>query len=102
LSEETELAPAAPADEAQPAPKRGRTFRKSRPPMLQAAAARQARIASLAWTTLGNRERVMEFLNADHAELGARPLDLAIASDAGLARVEHVLLAMADAPRSEG
>lgn len=98
MSDQTDVAPAAPTADA---PRRGRTFRKSRPPMLQAAAARQARIASLAWTTLGNRERVMAFLNADHPELGARPLDLAIASDAGLAQVERVLSAMPPAA-SEG
>lgn len=54
-------------------------------------AARQARVTALAWTTFKNREHVMSFLNADHPDLDARPLDLAIASDAGLARVEHAL-----------
>jgi len=48
----------------------------------------------LAWTAFGSRDGVMAFLNGDHAELGARPLDLAIASDAGLARVEQALTAL--------
>ncbi len=81
--------------------KRSRVFRPSRVAMPRLEAARQARIASLAWTTLGSREAVMAFLNADHPSLGATPLDCAIASDAGLARVEALLadLATAAAPK---
>lgn len=86
-------------DDAVPAAPRkpGRVFRKSRPPMPKLDAARQARVMTLAWTALGSRERVMAFLNADHPQLGARPLDLAIASDAGLVRVERALADLADA-----
>lgn len=80
------------------APRR-RIFRPSRPPMPRLDAARQARVMGLAWTAFGSRDGVMAFLNGDHAELGARPLDLAIASDAGLARVEQTLIALAT-PRS--
>ncbi|WP_293875494.1 MULTISPECIES: antitoxin Xre/MbcA/ParS toxin-binding domain-containing protein [unclassified Sphingomonas] len=87
----------APLDDAVPATrtKPGRVFRKSRPPMPRLDAARQARVMSLAWTALGDRDRVMAFLNADHPQLGARPLDLAIASDVGLARVERALADLA-------
>ena len=75
-------------------PRRGRVFRPSRPPMPRPAAARQARVMALAWTALGTREGVMAFLNAAHPALGGRPLDLAIASDAGLADVEQALTAL--------
>jgi uncharacterized protein (DUF2384 family) len=75
-------------------PPRRRVFRPSRAPMPRLDAARQARVMGLAWTAFGSRDGVMAFLNGDHAELGARPLDLAIASDAGLARVEQALTAL--------
>ncbi|MFN3434190.1 MAG: antitoxin Xre/MbcA/ParS toxin-binding domain-containing protein [Sphingomonas sp.] len=75
--------------------RRTRSFRPARVAMPPLAAARQARIAALAWAALGDRERVMAFLNSEDARLGGRPLDLAIASDAGLARVEVVLSGIA-------
>lgn len=83
-----------------PQAKPSRVFRKSRPMMPRQDAARQARVAALAWSTFGDRERVMAFLNADHPQLGGRPLDLAIASDAGLNRVEGVLAELAVAAPS--
>ncbi|URW76106.1 hypothetical protein M9980_02420 [Sphingomonas donggukensis] len=46
-------------------------------------ASRQGRIAGLAWQKLGGRDAAMAFLNDHDATLGARPLDVAIASDAG-------------------
>lgn len=58
--------------------------------------ARQARLAGGAWKALGSREAVMAFLNTHHDGLGGRPLDLALASDEGLVRVES---AMALLPR---
>jgi len=59
--------------------------------MPREAAARQLRLTTVAWTALRTPERVKAFLNSDHAALSARPIDLAIASDAGLARVERIL-----------
>jgi len=53
-------------------------------------ARRQGNITRLALTLLG-REPAMEFLNSENASLGARPLDLAIASEDGCARVEAEL-----------
>ena len=40
---------------------------------------------------LRSREAVMTFLNVHHDALDGRPLDLAVDSDAGLARVRGVL-----------
>ena len=54
-------------------------------------ATRQGHVAREAWATLGSREAVMTFLNVHHDVLDGRPLDLAVDSDAGLARVRSVL-----------
>ena len=56
-------------------------------------AARQGEVTQLAFLLLG-RERAIEFLNADHAALGGRPLALATASAAGHASVEAELSRM--------
>jgi len=40
---------------------------------------------------LGDVEAVRAFLNTPHETLGGRPLDLAVASDAGLAAVEAAI-----------
>ena len=53
-------------------------------------ARRQGHITTLAFLVLG-REAAIAFLNAENATLGARPLDLAIASNEGCARVEAEL-----------
>jgi uncharacterized protein (DUF2384 family) len=53
-------------------------------------ARRQGNITRLALTLLG-RETAMTFLNSENASLGARPLDLAIASESGCASVEAEL-----------
>ena len=73
-------------------PKRGAMrFRRSNTPRLAPESARrQGEITLLAFHLLG-REGAIDFLNSDNAELGARPLDLAIASAAGCASVEAVL-----------
>jgi uncharacterized protein (DUF2384 family) len=66
-------------------------FRKSNAERLAPAnARRQGDITRLAFVLLG-REAAIEFLNADNTELGARPLDLAIASESGCALVEAEL-----------
>jgi hypothetical protein len=66
-------------------------FRKANAERLSSASARrQGDITTLALTLLG-REPAIAFLNGDNAELGARPLDLAIASEEGRARVEAAL-----------
>lgn len=77
---------------ATPDPKKTRVFRSARAAMSREAAARQLRLTTLAWSTLRSPERVKDFLNSDHATLPARPLEMAIASDAGLAQVERLLI----------
>jgi len=70
----------------------GNPFRRrpSGPTLSAAAADRQGRILQLAIKALGASE-AMAFLNAQHDGLGARPLDLAIASADGFAAVEAAL-----------
>ncbi len=63
------------------------------------AAARQGRVAKLAWDALGERDAVLAFLNTHDDALGGRPIDLAIADEAGLASVE-VAIAAAGRARS--
>ena len=66
-------------------------FRKSNAERLAPAnARRQGDITRLAFVLLG-REAAIEFLNSESAELGGRPLDLAIASESGCAVVEAEL-----------
>jgi uncharacterized protein (DUF2384 family) len=73
-------------------PRRGAMrFRRANSPRLDSdSARRQGEITQLAFHLLG-REGAIEFLNNEHAELGARPLDLATASAAGCATVEEAL-----------
>ena len=68
-----------------------RQFRPGRTAMPREAAARQLRLTSAAWAALRTPECVKAFLNSHHAELSARPIDVGIASDAGLKRVERLL-----------
>jgi len=66
-------------------------FRRSNTPRLEPdKARRQGEITRLAFHLLG-RDRAIDFLNSDNAELGARPLDLAMKSAAGSAKVEAAL-----------
>lgn len=65
--------------------------RRPKGPALDAAQAqRQGEITRLALLLLGP-ERAMEFLNNENADLGGRPLDLAIASIEGRDCVEAAL-----------
>lgn len=76
-------------------------FRKSNAERLAPdIARRQGDITRLAFTLLG-REAAIEFLNSENAELGARPLDLAIASESGWAHVEAKLGRMTCRPPRE-
>lgn len=69
------------------------TRRAARVPMPAEAAARQGRVAMLAWEKLGDGEAVKVFLNTHDAELGGRPIDVATESDAGLATVGAAIAA---------
>jgi uncharacterized protein (DUF2384 family) len=52
---------------------------------------RQIRAVRAAQAALGSVEAVRDFLNSHHDSLDARPIDLAVASDAGLAAVEAAI-----------
>ena len=52
---------------------------------------RQIRAVRAAQSALGSVEAVRDFLNNHHASLDARPIDLAVASEAGLAAVEAAI-----------
>jgi flagellar basal body rod protein FlgF len=73
------------------------TFRKAirRPPVSPQVAARQARLLRATQAALVTADATRDFLNNEHAELGGRPLDIALHSDAGLLAVERVIRAEA-------
>ena len=60
-------------------------------------AARQGRATSLAFAAFGNAEATMAFLNGHDDALAGRPIDLAVASADGLARVEQAIAAVRSA-----
>jgi uncharacterized protein (DUF2384 family) len=74
-------------------------FNKNRPKLPKDEARRQGNIATLAFLLLGGRDRAMAFLNTADEGLGARPIDLAIGSDEGYARVEQAIRRMAETSR---
>lgn len=91
----------APEVEVQPAPQspsrspmRRRSF-DSKTALTPDQKRRQARIMRLAMDELGSADAIRGFLNDHHEGLGGRPLDLALASDAGLAAVEALIPAPA-------
>jgi len=59
-------------------------------------AKRQGNIATLAFLLIGDKNRALAFLNTDNRGLGARPIDLAIASDEGYLRVERAIRELAN------
>ena len=71
------------------------TFRRNRqgPVLSRDESARQGRAVRVAQAALGDVEAVRTFLNCHHPALDARPIDLAVASDDGLARVEAAIAA---------
>jgi uncharacterized protein (DUF2384 family) len=62
---------------------------------------RQGRAVRAAQTALGSVAAVRAFLNSHHGVLAGRPIDIAIASEAGLAAVEAAVAA-AGRRRSRG
>jgi uncharacterized protein (DUF2384 family) len=70
-------------------------FRKARsgPVLSRDEGQRQGRAARSATAALGAADAVRAFLNTHHDGLRARPIDLAVASAAGLAAVEAALAA---------
>jgi uncharacterized protein (DUF2384 family) len=71
---------------------------RSQPVLSREESVRQGRAVDVAQAALGDVEAVRAFLNCHHAALGARPIDLAVASDDGLARVEAAITATRPAP----
>ena len=92
-----------PAEQASPARRGMMRFRKTNAQRLPPEdARRQGEITQLAFLLLG-REAAIAFLNTAHSGLGGRPLDLAIASDAGRNSVEAELGRLAyQAPAAAG
>ena len=75
-------------------------FRKrpSGPVLSRDEGTRQLRAVRAAHAALGDAEAVRAFLNCHHQGLDGRPIDLAVASDDGLARVEAAIAAERPAP----
>ena len=72
-------------------------FRKARkaPVLSREESVRQGKAVRLAQAALGSVEAVRAFLNTHHEALGGRPIDIAVASDAGLIAVEAAIPAAA-------
>ena len=75
----------------------GRVFRKARtgPVLSRDEGARQGRAVRSAAAALADTEAVRLFLNSHHPGLRGRPIDLAVASEAGLQAVETAIRAEA-------
>ena len=73
------------------------TFRKAvrRPRVSPEVASRQIRLLKATQAALVTADATREFLNNEHPELGGRPLDIALHSDAGLLAVERAIRAEA-------
>ena len=72
--------------------------RSTQPRLSAEEAARQGRVSQLAFAALRQPQAVIAFLNTHHDALGGRPIDLAVASAAGLLSVERALAALPTAP----
>lgn len=71
-----------------------RGFRRPPGPVLSRdEGTRQGRAVRAAHAAFGDIEAVRTFLNSHHPDLAARPIDLAVASEDGLARVEAAIAA---------
>ena len=58
---------------------------------LKAIARRQGEVTNYAFRMLGGRDQAVAFLNNEDASLGARPIDLASASDEGCMVVQRTI-----------
>ena len=58
---------------------------------------RQGKVVRSAQAALGSVEAVRAFLNTHHEALGGRPIDIALASEAGLMAVEAAIPASGEA-----
>lgn len=66
-----------------------KSIRRTRMPADQAR--RQGEIVALAFTRMGGRDPALDFLNAHHDALDARPLDVASESDEGFEQVAALI-----------
>jgi uncharacterized protein (DUF2384 family) len=75
-------------------------FRKSRkaPALSREESVRQGKVVRSAQAALGSVEAVRAFLNTHHEALGGRPIDIAVASEAGLIAVEAAIPAADNVP----
>lgn len=69
------------------------TFRRAvrKPPIPRDVAVRQDRLLRATRAAHFTTETTRDFLNGEHAELGGRPLDIALRSDMGLLVVEELI-----------
>ena len=65
--------------------------RRSTPPPTPEQSRRQSDLIQSAWLFFGEAAPMIAFLNTPHLALGGQPLQLAIASDHGLERVQRLL-----------
>lgn len=74
------------------------TYRRTRtgPVLSPDEGKRQSRAVRSAQAALGSVDAVRAFLNTHHPSLDARPIDLAVASEAGLIAVEAAISAEND------
>ncbi len=66
-------------------------FRRSGSGLSADAARRQGEVTHLAFLALGGRDAAVEFLNLSDPALGGRPLDIAVASAEGAAKVAQAI-----------
>ena len=71
--------------------------RRTGPVLSREESERQGRVVKAAAAVLPDTDSVRLFLNTHHAGLSGRPIDLAVASDSGLAAVETALARQAKA-----
>jgi hypothetical protein len=92
--EKSKMAAGQDPDDIPPAPRMMR-FRRSGAGLSADAARRQGEVTHLAFLALGGRDAAVEFLNLPDSTLGGRPLDIAIASAEGAAKVTQAIRRLA-------
>lgn len=88
------VAPPPPSDDSETSrrPMRRQFVNRFKSPRLSADEAdRQGRVTLMAFRMLGGRDQAIDFLNTHDPVLAGRPLDLAVASAAGLEAVEQAI-----------
>ena len=78
-----------------PRARRAMRFHRSGAGLSADASRRQGEVTHLAFVALGGRDAAVEFLNLPDPTLGGRPIDIAIASAEGAARVTQAIRRLA-------